>query len=233
MLEVYNDNNKLLIDGKYQNLQLLRKVQCSSANAYAIGYGGTFSYGHKISLGTNELVFAYSYSGSGSCSFYQETDRDFPDNDQTTYSIVIVPTDQKAMLDSLQCYVFGIPPSATTGAALGLEVFSGGGSLVFSSANKYLNVIAGEHLYTTNKSDLVKTYSLGDKKVAVGMGIAWRNDYNNNGILMAMERITINNTAKTVTIDTGDIRVAGSGYSNNNLWCNRISSYLLADVTNL
>lgn len=233
MLEVYNDNNKLLIDGTYQNLQLLRKVQCSSANAYAMGYGGTFCYGHKIPLGANELLFAYSYSGSGSCSFYQETDRDFPDNDQTTYSIVFVPPDQKAMLDSLQCYVFGIPSSATTGATLGLEVFGESGALVFSSANKYLNVIAGEHLYTTNKSDLTKTYSFGDKKAAVGMGIAWRNDYNSGGVIMSMERITINNTSKIVSIDCGDIRVTSSSYSTNNLWSNRISSYLIADVTNL
>lgn len=178
-LEIYNDNNKLVIDENYRNLSLTRKVLLTDLPRLNPGYRG-----FVLALAPDEEIFAFSllYNKHFILYPYRIAEDQWvlhpADGDS---SVGYTMTDEE--LVGVYVYVFGLQGNVSSN--YGLVVYDKRGKVCFDSNQKYMRVRRYYHKnYMYDTSGVEVTYSLSDGKdyAIVYTAAGKRTDTYSNGL---------------------------------------------------
>lgn len=139
-MAVYNDNNKLVIDEKYINLALLRKIKYTDL-PYAVDSNQPF---RVLTLNPGEVLFAFSFErnknfclypykiGENQWCIFQPNSTSL--NSGGNYLIT------NADLANVYVYIFGFDNQASSDHC-GLVIYDKHGNICYDSGKKYMRVV--------------------------------------------------------------------------------------------
>lgn len=139
-LAVYNDNNQLVIDEKYINLALLRKIKYTDL-PYANGADNPF---RLLTLNPGEVLFAFSLEEDKNFCLYPYKIGEkqwciFQPNSTSLGSGGNYPITD-ADLANVYIYIFGFD-NQTSPDGCGLVVYDTQGKICYDSGKKYMRVV--------------------------------------------------------------------------------------------
>lgn len=194
-MAVYNDNNKLVIDEKYINLALLRKIKYTDL-PYASGSNQPF---RLLTLNQGEVLFAFSFEKDKNFCLYPYKIGEnqwciFEPNSTSLNSGGKYPITDFA---NVYVYIFGFDNQPSTDGC-GLVVYDKNGKICYDSGKKYMRVDKCVHGLVINgivqipSSDKVYVPSdiLNRKYAIVYIGIVLISDT----LLLGFENPTANGT---------------------------------------
>ena len=154
MIEVYNDNNSLLIDDTYKNLCLTRKLYRSDFSEEKLATG----YRYTVKLHEGELMVALSSQSGEFLSF----DTSITQESATFwfYEKKDVGLNFDQIPPNIQGFVFGIPSITPSSHGIGIECYNERGEVTFSSKYKYMRVL--DYI-----SDKCENKQISGKKIAM------------------------------------------------------------------
>lgn len=140
-IEIYNNNNKLVINSTFKNLVFSRKIKVSDLSILSMSsiYNHWSPSGYEIaqfampSLEDGEEIFAFAREGTGDLTIAPWINADL------TPDARVIQGDYTQSFDDVYMYIFSFKPIEP--GAQGLQVFDASGNTIFDSAQKYMKVL--------------------------------------------------------------------------------------------